>query len=693
MKKVTTITPCYNSAIFLWDCWNSLKNQTIGLENMECIFIDDASNDNNATWEILLELEKEAPKSVKVIRLEENMRQGGARNVALTYATGEYIQFVDSDDWLEENALSELYQYAQEYDADFIQYDFTHPNGKRDDDYYCRTTTFYKLDTVAERKKLLASHQLTCTHSSKFYRKSFIEEVGVSFAEHRAYEEPLFVYPLFFFARNILVLDKQYYNIRVHENSTMASEASSRLIDHVLVQLSTFDYLKEKKEIYRLYKEEIDFYCFWTTFIETIINVGYGGKLDKEEFSFLQNSIRQRLLPIERNGYLEELGAVGLAAMTLLSRNIHSSEDVFISGKKLAEIYSGKKPKVDILISMAGQGGLEQIVSQSASYLIRQGYDVRVVQIVDLHMDWLDEDVPFFTLREMVGEESFKQMELAYAEFLSEYSCPDIILATGWPQMCVVAKKALVISANCAKVVSWSHGEISHYAQDGVGGMESLFVADAHLCIKDSLMREIRALKPDAEIFRVYNFADAKRICYSNNRTSKTLVFLGRLTKEKNIAMILRALAQTNKEWKIKIIGDGSERASLEDLSRHLCLEERVDFLGWIEEPWQYLTNDAALVVSSPKEGFSVAIIEALLSGMPVLMTPIPGLALDVIVPGENGFLFPFDGSKELAELLNFISDGKLELPAAEKCRESARFYEKEFALHAFEQAISAAYI
>ena len=104
MKKVTVITPCYNSERYLGECLESLEMQTIGMEQLELILVNDASTDH--TWEMILEFENKYPDSVIAINLPENRRQGGARNEALKYATGEYIAFLDSDD----TALPETYE-------------------------------------------------------------------------------------------------------------------------------------------------------------------------------------------------------------------------------------------------------------------------------------------------------------------------------------------------------------------------------------------------------------------------------------------------------------------------------------------------------------------------------------------------------------------------------------------------------
>lgn len=110
MKKVSVIIPCFNATKYLPKCFMSLVQQTIGIDQIELIFVDDASTDEDATWNMLQEFERAYPESIMILKLEENMRQGGARNVALQYATGEYIAFVDADDFVAENFLLETYE-------------------------------------------------------------------------------------------------------------------------------------------------------------------------------------------------------------------------------------------------------------------------------------------------------------------------------------------------------------------------------------------------------------------------------------------------------------------------------------------------------------------------------------------------------------------------------------------------------
>ncbi len=306
MKKVTTITPCHNGEKYIQKCWESLKNQTIGIENMECIFVDDYSEDG--TWEMLLAMEKEYPENVLIIRLPDNRRQGGARNEALKYVSGEYFQFLDQDDWLELQALEVLYKLAKENETDLIQFDYYHPNGKGLNDNFCSENHLFDLTNMIERKDMLTSGMLVCAHHNYFYRRSLWEETGSYFPEHMVYEEPLFVYPMYFTARRILISTEGLYNMRAHSESSTETLLASCLKDHPKVQKMLLDFLRQMPEEYtRNYEKEIEFYFIWTYYVETIINAGCGGVLPLDVFLEMQRTVLENYPNYEENRYLMNL--------------------------------------------------------------------------------------------------------------------------------------------------------------------------------------------------------------------------------------------------------------------------------------------------------------------------------------------------------------------------------------------------
>lgn len=104
----------------------SLVGQSIGIDNLELIFVNDASTDDGQTWNMLNEIEKAYPESIIIIDLPHNRRQGGARNEGLKYASGEYIAFVDADDWVEAELFEKTYSRAKEKDADIVQFNYNY---------------------------------------------------------------------------------------------------------------------------------------------------------------------------------------------------------------------------------------------------------------------------------------------------------------------------------------------------------------------------------------------------------------------------------------------------------------------------------------------------------------------------------------------------------------------------------------
>jgi glycosyltransferase involved in cell wall biosynthesis len=111
MFKISVIIPCYNVEAYIDRCLESVMSQTIGLEHLEVIAVNDASTDR--TLEKLYQWERRFPENIMVITYEKNIRQGGARNIGLQYASGEYIGFVDADDWIDSAMYQKLFIFRR----------------------------------------------------------------------------------------------------------------------------------------------------------------------------------------------------------------------------------------------------------------------------------------------------------------------------------------------------------------------------------------------------------------------------------------------------------------------------------------------------------------------------------------------------------------------------------------------------
>ena len=251
----------------------SLVQQTIGIDQIELIFVDDASTDEDATWNMLQEFERAYPESIKILKLEENMRQGGARNVALQYATGEYIAFVDADDFVSENFLLETYEKAKESDADIIQFEYFYYTDRLGavDSGRNITPEVIEISSVSDRKRFLISEKVTYGCWNKLYRHTLLNEAHTAYAEHVIYEEPLFVYPLLYFANKIIILNDAYYYYRQNDSGTMRNDMRQEetLKMHADVQLAVWNFMK-KTPFFKEYYDEIKLYFLHTYLYETL---------------------------------------------------------------------------------------------------------------------------------------------------------------------------------------------------------------------------------------------------------------------------------------------------------------------------------------------------------------------------------------------------------------------------------------
>ena len=118
MSKVSVIIPVYNVEKYLRECLNSVVNQT--LKDIEIICVNDGSTDNSLA--ILQEYAKNDKRIVLIN--QENKNAGAARNTGLAHATGEYLSFLDSDDFFELNMLEEMYNSAKENSLDIVICDY-----------------------------------------------------------------------------------------------------------------------------------------------------------------------------------------------------------------------------------------------------------------------------------------------------------------------------------------------------------------------------------------------------------------------------------------------------------------------------------------------------------------------------------------------------------------------------------------
>ncbi|MCR5300885.1 MAG: glycosyltransferase family 2 protein [Lachnospiraceae bacterium] len=230
-KLFSIIIPCYNAVKYIDRAMDSVMGQTVDPSLYEVIAVDDASTDD--TLNCLRKWETAYPDTVKVITYETNLRQGGARNIAIKQATGEYVCFLDADDWLEKDAL-QAYEFGiKSGDYDIVSakseenYEYSLTYEDRKEDSYPVGMEF----TPEDKCKLIGSDLgYVCT---AVYRRTMILENDVWFPEHLAYEDIYWQRMIKFYAKGTLVIDHVTLHHYIHSESTINKRNAPHQIDRL----------------------------------------------------------------------------------------------------------------------------------------------------------------------------------------------------------------------------------------------------------------------------------------------------------------------------------------------------------------------------------------------------------------------------------------------------------------------------
>lgn len=241
-KKVSVIVPCYNAEQYIDRCVASLASQTIGVEALELIFVDDASTDT--TFSKLTCWEQRFPNSILVIACEQNGRQGRARNIGMEYAAAPYLFFLDADDWIEGETLEEMYRIAVETGVDTVigQMGRDAGNGFIPDEFRFVGSYNEKVVLTKEQRRTFLECGMAAV-CGRLYRTDFLREHKLSFLEETAYEDNYFGALVTALLTSYYALPKKYYHYYANTSSTVTSRNSSKHLERLQVELVTLEAL------------------------------------------------------------------------------------------------------------------------------------------------------------------------------------------------------------------------------------------------------------------------------------------------------------------------------------------------------------------------------------------------------------------------------------------------------------------
>ena len=291
MAKISVIIPVYNVEKYLEPCLDSVINQTF--KDIEIICVNDGSTDNSRKI-----LEEYKDKDSRIIIVDkENGGLSSARNSGMKVATGEFLSFIDSDDWVELTMLEKLYKNITSLNTDIsicAVHQFDETTQKIDDTVPYFTLEFFdnsfdnRAFSYEDTKPFLMD---VCVMAwNKLYRKSLIDECNATFPEGLIWEDGPFFFSIYFKAKRVSIVRDFLYYYRINRKGSIVQKGGKQFIDIIDVvelmynsikNLPCFDEIK-----YEFYYRKIDDIVYRYDLIDDIYKDEFSRKLRTKKFLF-----------------------------------------------------------------------------------------------------------------------------------------------------------------------------------------------------------------------------------------------------------------------------------------------------------------------------------------------------------------------------------------------------------------------
>lgn len=311
MPKVSVVVPVYNVEKYLDKCLNSLVYQT--LDDIEIIVVNDSSPDNSQ--EIIDKYVKAYPSKVKAY-IKKNGGVGDARNFGIKKATGDYIGFVDGDDYVSLDMYKEMYSKAVKDDFDIVVCDirYVFNDGKSN-----IVSSLFEHDLITKEEIKMSMVNMYPVVWNKIYKRNILNDI--CFKKGVWYEDVDFLYKLFPFISNIGVKKKPFVNYVQHSIS-ITHTFDERVYDYVKNFNELIDFYKER-ELYNDYYFELEFVYvryLYMTFIRTCCN------FDKKEFKkaclLVKENVLKNFPNYKKNKYIKGLSGFYLKHFNFFTQNL-----------------------------------------------------------------------------------------------------------------------------------------------------------------------------------------------------------------------------------------------------------------------------------------------------------------------------------------------------------------------------------
>lgn len=288
MPKVTVVVPVYRVENYLSRCLDSLLTQSIS--DYEVICVNDCSPDH--CQEILEGYQARYPQKVRLLENQENLGQGRSRERGICEAQGDYLMFVDSDDYVREDYIETYLRYMEQSPVDVLIGGYTRDvDGKK------------KEHRVTDSIWSILSYTIGC---AKMYRTSFLREHQIGFSDARRGEDIYFSMELFYYGASYAVIDYCGYCYYLNRASTTGAMNYEDGFERHVADM--FDGFLASHDLSRLPEERqraIE-YHYIANMVNALVTYGHGCGIAnmREKYDFWMRDMQKKFPDYRHNPYV-----------------------------------------------------------------------------------------------------------------------------------------------------------------------------------------------------------------------------------------------------------------------------------------------------------------------------------------------------------------------------------------------------
>lgn len=382
--------PIFNVEKYIVQSLESILSQTIGVENLEVIMVNDCSTDNSA--ELIDEYSRKYDNFISV-HLEENSGAAGKpRNVGINMAKGKYLMFLDPDDYFKPNSCEILYEKIEKDNLDVVsgKYDILLENNEKMNVNYQLYNLGYELEYSNNVELFFGS---VPTIWAKIFKRSFVLENNITFPEKIPAQDLVFYIHSLLKTKKITFINEKIvtYRKRENEDKSISFNISKNYMSGLTnAYKKVYDLFKnENKEEYFAYviKNHI---IFWSRqlILSELRNKEKIEILKKGSFLFKAHKKFKLKPPIYLSNFFTEIQNENFYEAAILTKELKSrvENEINENKNKMVKKFKNNSKKNIFLICdkiPAELGGLARIVLQKSEYFSKKGHNVKILTIDD----------------------------------------------------------------------------------------------------------------------------------------------------------------------------------------------------------------------------------------------------------------------------------------------------------------------